>query len=155
MIIMVFFSPGRSVILCLWRHSRPGWVGLWATWSSTRSGGCWPCLWHGGWSLMIFEVPSDPCHSAILWFCDSVTQFHSCRLSKSRPHTVSVLLLCRKIRKNSGLQMWISCFKLVDLFQERFTVQNAAVCVCLLYVYVPHWSIRGDLGLSAVALMPI
>ena len=27
----------------LWKGSRPGWMGLWATWSSGRC----PCPWHG------------------------------------------------------------------------------------------------------------
>jgi len=27
-----------------WEHSRPGWTGLWATWSSWRC----PCSWQGG-----------------------------------------------------------------------------------------------------------
>ena len=31
-----------------------GWMGPWAAWSSTRSGGCWPFLWQGDWNLMIF-----------------------------------------------------------------------------------------------------
>ena len=29
-----------------WKCLRPGWMGLWATWSS---GGC-PCPWQGGWN---------------------------------------------------------------------------------------------------------
>ena len=29
-----------------WKCSRPGWMGLWATWSS---GGC-PCPWQGVWN---------------------------------------------------------------------------------------------------------
>ena len=28
-----------------WRCSRPSWMGPWATLSSTKSGGFWPCLW--------------------------------------------------------------------------------------------------------------
>ena len=49
-----------------WRCSRPGWMGLWAAWSSITYGGWWPCLWQGGWSLVILEVPSNPSHSMIL-----------------------------------------------------------------------------------------
>jgi len=45
-----------------WKCSRPGWMGLGATWSSGRC----PCLWQGGWSRMIFKVPSNPNHSMIL-----------------------------------------------------------------------------------------
>jgi len=33
-----------------WKCSRPGWMEVWATWSS---GGC-PCSWQGGWNQMIF-----------------------------------------------------------------------------------------------------
>jgi len=51
---------------CNWKDAaaalRPGWMGLWATWSS---GGC-PCSWQGGWNQMIFKVPSNPYHSMIL-----------------------------------------------------------------------------------------
>jgi len=48
------------------RCSRAGWMGPWAAWSGIRYGGWWPCLWRGGWSFMIFEVPSNPSHSMIL-----------------------------------------------------------------------------------------
>jgi len=37
--------PERLWMLHPWRCSRPGWMGPWAAWSSTRSGGWWPCLW--------------------------------------------------------------------------------------------------------------
>ena len=49
-----------------WKCSRPGWMELWATWSSAR------CPWsrHGGWKQVIFKVPSNPYHSVILWFDD-------------------------------------------------------------------------------------
>jgi len=46
--------PERLWMLPLWRHSRPGWIGLWATWSS---GKC-PCLWQGfgtRWSSSSFQ----------------------------------------------------------------------------------------------------
>jgi len=47
-----------------WRHSRPGWMWLWAARSS-----CWqPCPWQGGWNYMIFEVLFNSGHSMILWF---------------------------------------------------------------------------------------
>ena len=36
-------------------------------WSSVRYGGWLPCLWQGGWSLIIPEVSSNPNHSMILW----------------------------------------------------------------------------------------
>ena len=48
-----------------WRCSRPGWMGPWAAWSSIKQEGWWPCLWQGGWSFMILEVPSNPGHSVI------------------------------------------------------------------------------------------
>ena len=54
-----------------WRCSRPGWMGPWAAWSSIRYEGWWPCLWQGGWSLMILQVPSNPSHSMILRFYES------------------------------------------------------------------------------------
>ena len=46
------------------RCSRPGWMGLWAAWSSIN--GWWSCLWQGDWIFMILEVPSNPGHSVIL-----------------------------------------------------------------------------------------
>ena len=51
-------------------------MGLWATWSSGRC----PCPWQGGWSEMIFKVPSNPAHSVILWFYDWLLPPLSCRL---------------------------------------------------------------------------
>lgn len=47
--------------------SRPGWMGLWATWSTSRSGVLWPCLWQAGWNLKILGVPFSPRHSMNLW----------------------------------------------------------------------------------------
>jgi len=47
-----------------WKCSRPGWMELWATWSSGRC----PCWWQWGWNQMSFKVPSNPYHSMILWF---------------------------------------------------------------------------------------
>ena len=47
------------------RHSRPGWMWLWAAWSS----GWWPCTWQGvetRWSLRSFST------QAILWFYDTL-----------------------------------------------------------------------------------
>ena len=58
--------PERLWMLHPCRCSRPGWMGSWATWSSTRSGGRWPCLWQGGWKLMILGVPSNPSYSMII-----------------------------------------------------------------------------------------
>ena len=49
---------------CPWRHSRPGWMGPWATWSSIKCGGWWPYLWCR-WRFMILEVPSNLGHSVI------------------------------------------------------------------------------------------
>lgn len=63
--------PERLRMLHPWRCSRPVWMGPWATWSSTRSGGWWPCLWQEGWNMMIFGVHSNPSHSMIVWIPDS------------------------------------------------------------------------------------
>jgi len=41
--------------------SRPGWMGLGATWCSGRG----PCPWQKGWNKMVFKVPSNPNHSMI------------------------------------------------------------------------------------------
>ena len=50
------------------RCTRPCWMGSWAAWSSIKCADCWPCLWQGVWRFMIFEVPSNPGHSLILWW---------------------------------------------------------------------------------------
>jgi len=59
--------PQRLWMPCPWRCSRPDWMGPWAAWPSIKRGGWWPCLWQGGLSLMILEVPSNLGHSVILW----------------------------------------------------------------------------------------
>ena len=56
-----------------WKCSRPVWMELCATWSSGRC----PCSWQGGWNQMIFKVPSNSNHSAILWFYDSKSWLYS------------------------------------------------------------------------------
>ena len=38
--------PERLWLPLPWQCSRPGWMGLWATWS----GGRCPCPWQGGWN---------------------------------------------------------------------------------------------------------
>ena len=53
--------PGRLWSLLLWRYSRPAW---------TRSSAV--CCRQEGWTRWPTEVPSNPYHSVILWFCDSV-----------------------------------------------------------------------------------
>ena len=86
--------PREAVVPHPWRHSRPGWIGLWAAWA----GGGQPCPWEGlGWcglwgrfqpkphndSVILFlwfsakkikcwyrvgfEVHSNPSHSVNLW----------------------------------------------------------------------------------------
>ena len=57
--------PGRLWMPHPWRHSRPGWMWLWAAWS----GGWQPCLWQGGWNSITFEVLFNPGHSVILYPC--------------------------------------------------------------------------------------
>ena len=47
-----------------WKHSRPGWTGLWATWSSWRC----PCSLQEGWTRRTLKFPSNPNHYMILWF---------------------------------------------------------------------------------------
>jgi len=59
--------PERLWIFGPWSCSRPGWMGPWATGSTTRSGGWWSCLCQWGWNFMILGVPSNPSHFMILW----------------------------------------------------------------------------------------
>ena len=51
-----------EVVNASWKHSRPGWMRLWATWYRGRCS--LPIV--GGWK-MILKVPSNPSHSMILW----------------------------------------------------------------------------------------
>ena len=44
-----------------WKHSRPGWTGLWATWSSWRC----PCSLQGAGTRWPLKAPSNPNHSGI------------------------------------------------------------------------------------------
>ena len=53
-----------------WQCSRPGWTGLWPTWS----GGKCPCPWQGGCNEMICEVAPEPNHSVILWLAKNRLQ---------------------------------------------------------------------------------
>jgi len=45
-----------------WKCSRPGWMGLWATWSSWIC----PCSLQGGWNRWPLKILSNPNHSMIL-----------------------------------------------------------------------------------------
>ena len=47
-----------------WKHSRPGWTALWATWSSGRC----LCLLQGGWTRWPLKVASNPNYSMILFY---------------------------------------------------------------------------------------
>ena len=48
-------SPGRLLMPHPWRHSRTGWMWLWAAWS-------------GGWRWSLWSFSTQP----ILWFYDSM-----------------------------------------------------------------------------------
>ena len=50
----------RELGLFSMEETRPGWMGPWAAWAAMKCGGWWPCLWGGGWSFMVLEVPSNP-----------------------------------------------------------------------------------------------
>lgn len=42
-------------------------MGPGVIWSNTWPSSWQPCLWQGGWNLMILEVSPNPSHSLILW----------------------------------------------------------------------------------------
>ena len=46
-----------------WTHSRSGWTGLWATWSTWRC----PCSLQEGWARWPLSVPSKPNYPMIPW----------------------------------------------------------------------------------------
>jgi len=64
-------------------------MGPWAAWSSIKCGGWWPCLWWGGWSFRILEVPSNPGDSVIdsapqqaAGYSRALTTLHGCSPSQ-------------------------------------------------------------------------
>ena len=46
-----------------WRHSRSGWMGLWAPWCGCRC----PCSLQGSWITWPLRIPSNLNSSVILW----------------------------------------------------------------------------------------
>ena len=60
--------PERWEMSHPWKHSRPGWTGLWATWSSWRC----PCSLQGHWTRWSLKVASNSKHSVSLWVYDSM-----------------------------------------------------------------------------------
>lgn len=63
---------------CPWRHSRPGWMGLWAVCSSCRC----PCSMKGSWTRWPLKVPSNSNDPVILWFCELLHRKMELRMSK-------------------------------------------------------------------------
>jgi len=63
--------PREAVDAPPWKHSRPGWMGPWAPWSSAWFSGWQPCPQKGGWNQMIFEVLSTPSHS-LAWLLNPI-----------------------------------------------------------------------------------
>jgi len=57
-------------------------------------GDWWPCMWQGGWSLMILEVPSNPTQ-AFLLFCD-YSPLLSSRGRTATHATIYLLMHCKK-----------------------------------------------------------
>lgn len=55
-------SSERLWMPCHWKCSRPGWMNLWATWSTRRC----PCPQQGSWTKWLLSVLSNPNH---MWFC--------------------------------------------------------------------------------------
>jgi len=84
-----------------WRHSRPGWMWLWAAWSA----GWRPCTWQGGWNSMIIVVLFNPGHSKEKkWH--SIDAVQRCRSSEMAPTgflvtfktlLISVLWFCKAV----------------------------------------------------------
>ena len=69
-----------------WRCSRLGWMG---PWQPKLMGGSWPKA--GSCNQVNFKVPSNPSHSMILHFCDSILQWFYEQLSLLVPsHWISL-----------------------------------------------------------------
>jgi len=92
-------AHNRSRMPHPWRHSRPGWMWLWAAWSA----GWRPCTQQGGWNWMIAVVLFNPGHSLIKWLLITISEnqkitthllsFPGCL----RSHGKEQLSLCKKI----------------------------------------------------------
>jgi len=56
-----------------WKHSRSGWTGFWATWSSWRC----HCSLQDSWTRWSRKIPPNPNYSMILCFSSvTCTGFH-------------------------------------------------------------------------------
>jgi len=108
--------PERLWMLHPWRCSRPGWMRPWATWSSTRSGGWWPCLWQGDWNLLILGDPSNQSHSMILWYgplCDtrkSKSQLWGLELQRTLERSTEKMAMMRLVLCSAILLSCLCCF---------------------------------------------
>jgi len=97
--------------LYLWnlRQAEGFWMGPWAAWSSTRCGGWWPCLWQGGWNLMIRGIPSNPSDSVILWI--RILVLHVCMGINP------LLQLCQSLSQSYSNKCMYRKFSLIAVFQ--------------------------------------
>ena len=62
--------PVRLWMTLPWKRSRPGWMELWATWSSGRC----PCPIAGGWNEMVLKISSNPkciCFTEMVFCCST------------------------------------------------------------------------------------
>jgi len=76
------------------RCSRSGWMGPWAAWSSDWFSGWQPCPTQG-WKWIIFEAPSNPSHSMIMWLITElqVSEIKTTRfLATVKPRDLLLLL---------------------------------------------------------------
>lgn len=100
-----------------WNFSRPGWMGLLATWSS----GSGPYPRQRSWNQVMFKVSSNPSNSVILQFYDSMkrlpqihiadelTSWHYCHVSKSAWDS-----LCPELHLFSSLDISLSFLSILS-----------------------------------------
>jgi len=120
--------PGRLWILLLWRYSKPAW---------TRScAACcrWSCFSSGGWTRWPTEVPSNPQHSVILWFCEAVeTSAGQAVSSCSKLSLLPAAWWTRDLPRLLAAWIFLEHFFLSDnsyAHQHAWKYQSAKVSLC-------------------------
>ena len=125
--------PEKLWLLSPWPCWRPGWMSLWATWSSGRC----PCPWQGGWKDMIFMVgpfqPKSFYYPMILWSrCQRNVHFSSelCQVLVQKnqkghyPFLFKITILPKHLVATSVLGRWLPTSFLVHPIYSVFLITN-------------------------------
>ena len=107
------------------RHSRPGWMWLWAAWAADW----WPCTQQGvgaGWALWAFAT------QAMLWFCDTI--YNTRQWSKDKTtcgDTNKGLHPSAHVQEviSSSFLCWYSSHRLMNWYTKRLSLALKAFAV--------------------------